>query len=220
MTDKMLEQLAAVDYPVKVYFEREENLYVAEFLDLPGCKAYGVTVEEAYQAGQEAKKEWLSVSFEQGFPIPKPSRVEEHSGRILLRLPSSLHSMLVDKARINGSSLNQYIVHLVSGAVIGDHMSRQIADLKAETYQLERRFTELAANVNLLLSQANVGAQYTHGYSQISDALASNLIEWAGVESGAYSERDVNVVVTDSVQSDLLLRSVHGHLTNYAKGMK
>lgn len=145
MSNQSLEQLAALPYPVKLYFEEEDGLFVAEFLDLPGCHAYGETVEEAYKNAQEAKKEWLKVSLEQGFPIPEPSKPEEHSGRILVRMPNTLHTMLVDKAKMSGTSLNQYIVHLLSGAVVGDHIIRHVSDLRNEINQLRVRIATTTA---------------------------------------------------------------------------
>ncbi len=151
MSNQSLEQLAALPYPVKLYFEEEDGLFVAEFLDLPGCHAYGETVEEAYKNAQEAKKEWLKVSLEQGFPIPEPSKPEEHSGRILVRMPNTLHTMLVDKAKMSGTSLNQYIVHLLSASVVGDHIMRQVNDLRNEVIQLRKQVVTTAANFGQLV---------------------------------------------------------------------
>ena len=39
---------------------------------------------------------------------------EQPGGRILLRLPKSLHTKLVDKANEEGVSLNQFLVYLVT----------------------------------------------------------------------------------------------------------
>jgi len=138
-----LGELKTTDYPLKLYFDEDDRVYVAEFLDLPGCSGYGSTVQEAYKRAQEAKAEWLEASLENHLPIPKPSKAGEHSGRILLRLPSSLHTMLADRAQINGVSLNQYIVHLLSSSVVADEANSQVAGLKGRIIKIEERLTEL-----------------------------------------------------------------------------
>jgi antitoxin HicB len=143
MSGESIEQLKALNYPVKIYFDEKDKVFVAEYLDLPGCTAYGETIEEAYRHAEEAKADWLRISHEQGLPIPKPSQPEEYSGRILVRLPSSLHAMLADKANLHGASVNQYIVHLLSGAVVGDAISLQLDELKSRIAQLEWRIAEL-----------------------------------------------------------------------------
>src|SRR6266542_1516279 len=121
-----LEDLKTLDYPVKIEYDEEDSLFVAEFLDLPGCSATGSTVAEAYERAQDSKAEWLRLTLEQGLPIPKPSKTEDYSGRILLRLPVSLHAMLADRARTNGVSLNQYLVHLLSAGAVGDQVGHKI----------------------------------------------------------------------------------------------
>jgi len=135
MNANSLEDLKALDYPVKIEYDDEDSLFVADFLDLPGCSATGSTVAEAYERAQEAKTEWLRVTLEQGLPIPRPSKTREYSGRLLLRLPVSLHAKLSDRARVNGASLNQYIVHLLSAGAVGDEVDRK---LEAVTKQLQR----------------------------------------------------------------------------------
>ncbi len=147
MSPELLEQLKARDYPVKISFDDQDKVYVAEFFDLPGCSAYGDTVQEAYHRAQEAKAEWLRVTLEQGLPIPEPSKTEEYSGRILVRLPTSLHSMLSDKAKLHGASLNQYILHLLSAALVGDEVSTQLDELRNKIEHLEWRIAQLTLAV-------------------------------------------------------------------------
>lgn len=129
----------AVIYPAKIEFDPTDQLYVVDFLDLPGCSAHGATVEEAYQRAEEAKEEWIKATKEQGLPVPPPTVSTEHSGRILLRLPTSLHGMLADRAKIRGASLNQYLVHLLSGAAVGDSVESSINRLRADFSSFESR---------------------------------------------------------------------------------
>jgi predicted RNase H-like HicB family nuclease len=126
MKTNPLEDLKALAYPVRVEYDDEDAVFVADFLDLPGCSATGATVAEAYDNALAAKAEWLRVTLEQGLPVPKPSKARDFSGRILVRLPVSLHASLSDRARVNGASLNQYIVHLLSAGAAGDQVSSKL----------------------------------------------------------------------------------------------
>ena len=47
--------------------------YVAEIPDLPGCMSHGVTVDEARQNLEDAKREYLAALQERGLPVPAPS---------------------------------------------------------------------------------------------------------------------------------------------------
>jgi len=137
MKNDTLEDLKALDYPVKIEYDDEDALFVAEFLDLPGCSATGSTVGEAYDRAQEAKAEWLRLTLEQGLPVPKPTKTREYSGRILVRLPVSLHAALADGAHLNGASLNQYIVHLLSAGSVGDSVSSKLEALTGHLQRIE-----------------------------------------------------------------------------------
>lgn len=158
----MTKEIENTNYPVKIYFDDDDEIFVAEFPDLPGCSAYGDSVDEAYQAAQTAKQGWLDLAVEQGLPIPKPTRVEEYSGRILLRLPSSLHASLVERAELQLTSLNQYAVHLLSAAIVGDSVKKEVEQLRAAVGTLQVQVKQLASSV--AVSQAQM--------SQISGLLS------------------------------------------------
>jgi antitoxin HicB len=66
---------------------------------------------------REAMEAWISSALEDGDPVPEPRPTEDYSGRFLVRLPSSLHSMLDKGARREGVSMNQYVTALLAGAV-------------------------------------------------------------------------------------------------------
>ena len=124
---------------MKIEYDDEDALFVAEFLDLPGCSATGSTVADAYERAQEAKAEWLRVTLDQGLPLPKPSKSREYSGRILVRLPVSLHATLADRARANGASLINYIVHLLSAGTVGDQVGSKLEAMTGQLRELEWR---------------------------------------------------------------------------------
>lgn len=111
---KDLEHYLGLRYPVELV-EDEDGGYFAQIPDLPGCISQGETGEETLKNLQEAKQAWIEVRLEDGLEIPAPREVvEEYSGKFLLRVPRSLHRELAMNARREGSSLNQYVLHLIS----------------------------------------------------------------------------------------------------------
>jgi len=63
---------------------------------------------------EEARRLWLEAAYEHGDEIPLPSTEREYSGRVLVRMPKSLHRRLDEEAKAEGVSLNQYIVSLLA----------------------------------------------------------------------------------------------------------
>lgn len=59
-------------YEVDIYWSAEDDAYVAEAPELPGCLAHGATREEALANAQEAIQLWLDTANEFGDPIPEP----------------------------------------------------------------------------------------------------------------------------------------------------
>ncbi len=48
---------------IKVFYSEEDEGYIANIPDLPGCSAFGDTPEETLKEAGEAKKIWLEVSL-------------------------------------------------------------------------------------------------------------------------------------------------------------
>ncbi|ADG07602.1 HicB family protein [Kyrpidia tusciae DSM 2912] len=88
--------------------------YFAKVLELDGCMSDGKTPEEAFQNIREAMEGWLEVKLEHGDSIPEPESDDEYSGKFVVRVPKNLHRELVMKARQEGVSLNQYVLHKLS----------------------------------------------------------------------------------------------------------
>ena len=59
-------------YEVIIYWNAEDNLFVAEVPELPGCMAHGTTQEEALINTKTAEQLWLDTAKEYGDPIPEP----------------------------------------------------------------------------------------------------------------------------------------------------
>ena len=59
-------------YEVIIYWSEEDNAYVAEVPELPGCMADGQSYEEALSNTHIIIDEWIETALEEGRDIPKP----------------------------------------------------------------------------------------------------------------------------------------------------
>jgi predicted RNase H-like HicB family nuclease len=59
-------------YEVIIYWSEEDQVFVAEVPELPGCSAHGATHEAALASAQEAIRLWIDTAREFGDPIPVP----------------------------------------------------------------------------------------------------------------------------------------------------
>lgn len=103
-----------LDYPFTVRPDTDDGGYIVEFPDIRYCVGTGETIEDAISDAMIAKSEWIKAAFESGISIPEPSGGEEYNGRISLRIPKSLHKMIVEGAKKEGVSANQFLSHLIS----------------------------------------------------------------------------------------------------------
>jgi predicted RNase H-like HicB family nuclease len=108
-----LEYYLNFQYPVILYPDQEGG-YVAQIKDLPGCLTQGETLDETIANINEARELWIETAYEAGDEIPLPSTDDTYSGKLLLRMPKSLHRRLAEEADRENVSLNQYIVSVLS----------------------------------------------------------------------------------------------------------
>jgi len=59
-------------YEIIIYWSEEDQVYIAEVPELPGCLAHGATQEAALANAQDAIALWLDTAKEYGDPIPVP----------------------------------------------------------------------------------------------------------------------------------------------------
>jgi predicted RNase H-like HicB family nuclease len=59
-------------YEIIIYWSREDQVFVAEVPELPGCMAHGNTQQEALSNADEAIQLWIDTAQEFGDPIPQP----------------------------------------------------------------------------------------------------------------------------------------------------
>ncbi|UYZ63932.1 type II toxin-antitoxin system HicB family antitoxin [Hymenobacter weizhouensis] len=59
-------------YPVVIFWSAEDQAFLAEVPDLPGCMADGKTQAEALANAAIVIEEWLETARELNRPIPAP----------------------------------------------------------------------------------------------------------------------------------------------------
>lgn len=125
---RTLEEYLELPYTIAIVHDRDDEGnegYVAEVKELPGCISQGETIEEAAAHVRDAMADWISVALQDGIEIPEPRDPAAFSGRLLLRIPRSLHADLARQAEEEGVSLNQHIATTLARAT-GRERSRKL----------------------------------------------------------------------------------------------
>jgi len=60
-------------YELIIYWSKDDNTFVVEVPELPGCMADGQTYAEAVKNAEEIIDEWIETARKLGRPIPEPS---------------------------------------------------------------------------------------------------------------------------------------------------
>jgi predicted RNase H-like HicB family nuclease len=94
----------------RVVVPEEDGTFRAEMLEFPGCIATGGTAAEALAELEEVALGWIESALAKGQAIPGPMEEQEFSGKLVLRLPRSLHRKAARAAERDGVSLNQFIL--------------------------------------------------------------------------------------------------------------
>ena len=120
-----------LDLPYHIVLVRDETGdgdvgWVVSVSELPGCISQGDSPEEAVAQIRDAMLGWISVTLQDGGTVPEPRPEGEFSGRLLVRMPRSLHAALAYQASQDGASLNQHIVAALA-AHVGYRAGREAA---------------------------------------------------------------------------------------------
>jgi antitoxin HicB len=117
---KTLQQYLDLPYHVSVVrheSERGQAGWAASVDELPACTAVGGSPEEAVQRVRKTMERWISSALARNEQIPEPRSGSSASGRLLVRMPKTLHGQLARAAEQEGVSLNQFITSALASAV-------------------------------------------------------------------------------------------------------
>jgi predicted RNase H-like HicB family nuclease len=64
--------MSDLKYEMIIYWSSEDNAYIAEIPELPGCMADGNTYQEAVENAENIIHEWIETAILQGREVPQP----------------------------------------------------------------------------------------------------------------------------------------------------
>ena len=64
--------MSMYNYEIILYWSKEDQAFIAEVPELPGCMADGKTRQEAIANAEVIIKEWIETALEDGEEIPVP----------------------------------------------------------------------------------------------------------------------------------------------------
>lgn len=161
-------------YPATVFWSDEDGGYIAIAKDLPGCSAFGETEADALSELKSATSAWIIAATAAGNPIPEPTTLTVEptaSGKMLLRLPRSLHSEVLAMSKAEAVSANQFVAVALASVVAAKSVAqsvRQIGGIAAtdaarDVFQIHSAFFD-----KIILG---TGVAQTRVRHQIGDAL-------------------------------------------------
>ncbi len=59
-------------YEIIIFWSKEDQAYLAEVPELPGCMADGETYQQALSNAEQIIQEWIGTAQELGRSIPEP----------------------------------------------------------------------------------------------------------------------------------------------------
>ena len=61
-----------IKYEIILYWSKDDQAFIAEVPELPGCAADGKTYQEALSNAEVIIREWIETATELGRPVPEP----------------------------------------------------------------------------------------------------------------------------------------------------
>ena len=110
-----VEEYLSMPYKKVVYKTNDtgKSAYFAEIIELDSCFSEGSSEVDALKNLNNAFRAYINLAKKKGVPIPMPFATSDYNGKVLVRMPSSLHQKLRMIAKCEGVSLNQYIVSTI-----------------------------------------------------------------------------------------------------------
>ena len=110
-----IEEYISMPYKKVVYQTNDtgDSAYFAEILELNSCFAEGDTEANALKNLDNTFRAYINTAKRKGMPIAMPFATSFFNGKVLVRMPATLHQKLKMIAQIEGVSLNHYIVNAI-----------------------------------------------------------------------------------------------------------
>lgn len=110
--EKQLDYYTSLPYTVSVEPQDDGKgiYFVARVVELPDLFMTGATREDAVGELEAVTRDWMAEYLKLGNKMPLPLRLRKYSGKLIVRMPPSLHETLAKMAELEGVSFNQYMV--------------------------------------------------------------------------------------------------------------
>ncbi len=95
-------------YEIIIYWSRDDEAFIAEVPELPGCMADGETCQEALSNAEIIIREWIETARELNRPVPEPGRKR----RIGLDMPDDLLISVAAEAGHREKSVSEWIIDI------------------------------------------------------------------------------------------------------------
>ena len=114
-----VERYLDLPYHITLVQDGEENggKWIAAAEELPDCSSRADSAEDAIAGLKGAMATWIDAALKEGRDIPEPRSQTTPSGRLLLRMPRTLHAALTKAAERENVSLNQFITDSLASVV-------------------------------------------------------------------------------------------------------
>jgi RNA polymerase sigma-B factor len=137
-------------YHIELVEDAPGGRWTAQVAEMPDCTAQGDTADEAARLVQGAMGERAASRAAKDTEKMKPRSTATYSGRLLIRMPQSLHADLAQAAEREDVSLNQFITNSLSSAVRWRRSDRLAAEALPGAAPQPAARKALLANVVLL----------------------------------------------------------------------
>lgn len=113
-----LDYYMSLPYAITIIPDPRSGGYVAKITELPGCITQAESLPELMNMIEDAKRCWIDGALQDGIEIPEPVDPNDvEPSKFLLRLPKSLQRELAARAKLEGVSLNQYMLYQLARSV-------------------------------------------------------------------------------------------------------
>lgn len=97
--------------------ENGNNAFFGYIMEIDGCYVDAQSYDEAYEKLSESLAAHIDMFLKNGLTPPRPILPEDFNGKVLVRMPKTLHFRLSIEAIQEKVSLNHLIVSKLSSAV-------------------------------------------------------------------------------------------------------
>lgn len=157
----------------RVVSPEPDGTFRAEIVEFPGCIATGESAAEAFSNLEEVAISWIEALLSKGKHVPEPIDHTGYSGKLVLRLPKSLHKKAAHLAARDGVSLNQFIVSCLAQQV-GSKSTADVQPIVAFVSQFMSaaalRSVDTRAQWQPFASMTNIGTPVLYGLQFTSGA--------------------------------------------------